>query len=174
MEQVYSIDGIRRTIVLEKKGEKFIIRDGAVELEAAVRRISENEIEVKAEGLSRTVWLAGDGRRRFMNALGRLFIVAEPAPESIAFAGGDDKTGGGGSAVRAPMPGRVIQINVSEGQEVRKHQSLLIVEAMKMENDIRSSGDGVVKKIHVSAGELVDSEKTLVELELKKREVSQG
>jgi biotin carboxyl carrier protein len=65
------------------------------------------------------------------------------------------------------MPGKVIKVNVTEGQEVRKNQSLVIVEAMKMENEIRAAAEGVVKRIYVSAGELVDSEKTLIELESK-------
>jgi biotin carboxyl carrier protein len=65
------------------------------------------------------------------------------------------------------MPGKVIKVNVSEGQEVRKNQSLLIVEAMKMENDIKAGAEGVVRKIHVQPGELVDSVKTLIELEPK-------
>jgi biotin carboxyl carrier protein len=62
------------------------------------------------------------------------------------------------------MPGKVIKINVSENEEVRKNQTLAIVEAMKMENEIKSSIDGRVKKVLVSVGELVDSENTLIEL----------
>ena len=167
MEFEYVVNGIRRTIALEKKGDRFVIRDGAAEVEADIRRISDHEIQVRAGGQSQTVWLAGDGQRRFINARGRYFSVTEPSQDSGRFAGGEDKSADAGSAIRAPMPGRVIKLNVAEGQEVRKNQSLLIVEAMKMENDIRSSADGVVRKIHVSAGELVDSEKTLIELEPK-------
>jgi biotin carboxyl carrier protein len=67
--------------------------------------------------------------------------------------------------VKAPMPGKVIKINVKEKEKVRKNQTLAIVEAMKMENEIKSSIDGFIKKIHVSPGDLVDSEKPLIELE---------
>ena len=48
---------------------------------------------------------------------------------------------------------------------MRKNQTLVIVEAMKMENEIKAASDGVVVKIDVAAGELVDPERTLVELE---------
>jgi biotin carboxyl carrier protein len=51
---------------------------------------------------------------------------------------------------------------------VRKNQTLVIVEAMKMENEIKSGIEGIVKKIHVLAGDLVDSEKPLIELEPKR------
>ncbi len=66
------------------------------------------------------------------------------------------------------MPGKVIKVSVSENETVRKNQTLAIVEAMKMENEIKSSIEGYVKKIFVSAGDLVDSEKPLIELSLKK------
>ena len=78
------------------------------------------------------------------------------------------RTPKGGRHVKAPMPGKVIKLNVAEGEEVRKNQTLVIVEAMKMENEIKSAIDGNVKKIHVAAGELVDSEKSLIEIEPKR------
>jgi len=62
------------------------------------------------------------------------------------------------------MPGKVIKINVSEKEEVRKNQTLAIVEAMKMENEIKSTIEGYVKKIFVSAGDLVGSENPIIEL----------
>jgi biotin carboxyl carrier protein len=65
------------------------------------------------------------------------------------------------------MPGKVIQVFVTEGETVRKNRTLLIVEAMKMENEIKSGRDGVVKKIHVAAGELVDAARPLIEIEEK-------
>ena len=65
------------------------------------------------------------------------------------------------------MPGKVTKVPVSEGQEVRKNQTLVIVEAMKMENEIKASIDGVVKKVHVAVGDLVDAERPLVEVEPK-------
>ncbi|MCK4338015.1 MAG: biotin/lipoyl-binding protein [Candidatus Aminicenantes bacterium] len=67
--------------------------------------------------------------------------------------------------VKAPMPGKIIQINVEEGQQVRKNQTLAIVEAMKMENEIKAGVEAVVKKILVETGDLVDPEKVLIELE---------
>jgi propionyl-CoA carboxylase alpha chain len=65
------------------------------------------------------------------------------------------------------MPGKVTKVAVSEGEAVRRNQTLVIVEAMKMENEIKTSIDGVVTKIHVAAGDLVDAERPLVEIERK-------
>ncbi len=68
------------------------------------------------------------------------------------------------SLVKAPMPGRVIKLLVAEGDMVRKNQTLAIVEAMKMENEIKSACEAKVRRIFVAAGELVDSDRPLIEL----------
>ena len=70
----------------------------------------------------------------------------------------------GNTKIVAPMPGKVIKINVKEEQEVKKGEVLLIVEAMKMENNIIAPKDGIVGKINVSTGDMVDGSLELVEL----------
>ena len=63
------------------------------------------------------------------------------------------------------MPGRVVSVSVTVGQRVTAGQGIVIVEAMKMENELRSEIDGVVKEIHVSADDRVDGDAALVTLE---------
>lgn len=65
----------------------------------------------------------------------------------------------------SPMPCRVSQISVSEGQKVEKGSILMTVEAMKMEHVIKASREGTVKKIFFKEGELVGEKKMLIELE---------
>ncbi|MFD1061968.1 biotin/lipoyl-containing protein [Winogradskyella litorisediminis] len=67
--------------------------------------------------------------------------------------------------IKAPMPGLILEINVSTGQEVKENDSLLILEAMKMENVINSPRDGVIKSIAVNQGETVDKNNLLIEFE---------
>ncbi len=67
--------------------------------------------------------------------------------------------------VKAPMPGLVLEVSVTAGQEVKEGERLLILSAMKMENSILLHADGVIKHVHVSAGEAVDKGQVLVELE---------
>jgi acetyl/propionyl-CoA carboxylase alpha subunit len=64
----------------------------------------------------------------------------------------------------SPMPGKVIKINVRKGEEVKRGQTLVIVEAMKMENYITAPSDGVVEEINVKVGEMVNSSTKLIEL----------
>jgi len=71
------------------------------------------------------------------------------------------KTHSSGDIV-APMPGIIVSIQAKEGDSVAIGQTLLVMEAMKMENNIASTKDGIVKKIHVKAGEEVSNSQVLV------------
>jgi biotin carboxyl carrier protein len=65
--------------------------------------------------------------------------------------------GAGGGRMRAPMPGRVVKVLLAEGAEVEPGTAVVVVEAMKMENEIRAEIGGVVEEICVSPGQTVDS-----------------
>ena len=63
------------------------------------------------------------------------------------------------------MPGTIVSVAVSAGQSVKSGDVLLVLEAMKMENEIMAPRDGVVAGVHVAKGESVDSGKALVSLQ---------
>lgn len=67
--------------------------------------------------------------------------------------------------IKAPMPGLVLEIAVSDGQEVKQGDKILILEAMKMENSIMIQSDAKIKKIGVIPGQAVEKGQVLVELE---------
>jgi biotin carboxyl carrier protein len=69
------------------------------------------------------------------------------------------------NAIKAPMPGLILEINVSVGQEVKENDPLLILEAMKMENSFLSPRDGIIKSIAVEKGNAVDKGQLLIEFE---------
>lgn len=69
------------------------------------------------------------------------------------------------NAIKAPMPGLILEINVIVGQEVKENDPLLILEAMKMENSFLSPRDGVIKAIAVEIGHAVDKGQLLIEFE---------
>lgn len=68
--------------------------------------------------------------------------------------------------VSAPLPGKVLSVNVSPGKAVKKGDTLLVIEAMKMENEIFAAEDGEVKAVHVSSGQNVETGEPLVEIEV--------
>lgn len=69
------------------------------------------------------------------------------------------------SEVKAPMPGMVLEVMAKDGITVNKGDSLLILEAMKMENIIKSPGDGMVKQINIKRGDKVEKNQVLITFE---------
>jgi len=67
--------------------------------------------------------------------------------------------------IKAPMPGLILDISVKVGDEVKENDTLLILEAMKMENSITSPRDGIIKTIAVKKGAAVDKNQLLIEFE---------
>ena len=74
--------------------------------------------------------------------------------------------GSGSGRLTAPMPGVIVRLAVTEGQRVQAHQTLAVLEAMKMEHAIQAPADGVVSRVHVEEGSRVAGGALLIELEL--------
>jgi len=75
----------------------------------------------------------------------------------------EDEMGAGG-AIRALMPGRIVRVMVRKGDAVRKGAGLVVLEAMKMENEIQAPAEGVVDEVFVEAGQTVESGAELVHI----------
>lgn len=84
-------------------------------------------------------------------------------PLSLKRMGREDEVGGGG-IIRAMMPGRIVRVTVKKGESVRKGTSLMVLEAMKMENDIQAPSDGIIDELFVEAGQTVESGAELAHL----------
>lgn len=91
--------------------------------------------------------------------------VAAPAPTAApapAAPAAPQAVSASGTQIVAPMPGSIVNINVSAGQAVKAGDVLIILEAMKMENDITAPCDGVVKQIVTSKGATVNTDDVLL------------
>jgi biotin carboxyl carrier protein len=98
---------------------------------------------------------------------GRLYPakVEDEREKRLRAAAGGGVAEGGEFHLKAPMPGLVVAIPVNEGQEIKKGQVLLILESMKMQNELKSPRDGVVNRIKVKAGETVEQKQTLLSVQ---------
>ncbi len=81
-------------------------------------------------------------------------VAAAPAPVAAAPVAAAPA---GGETVNSPMPGTILSINVSNGSAVKKGDVLMILEAMKMENEIMSPCDGTIASVNVNAGASVET-----------------
>lgn len=80
----------------------------------------------------------------------------------LARARGTEAVVTGDAAVKAPMPGLIVAVHVVEGDRVLQGDKVVILESMKMENELRAPRDGVVTRVHVQAGASVEKDQALV------------
>jgi pyruvate carboxylase subunit B len=130
-----------------------MLRDGYVSLivggrsvPVSVEPVGEDQLQVTIGGQRTTVQVK-DERDLLLDEFGL----------------GDD--GAAGGEVRAPMPGLVLDVQVEEGDEVTAGQGLIVLEAMKMENELKAPSGGVVAAVHAANGDAVDKDALLVEIE---------
>lgn len=165
-KQTYQAELGERTIDLTIKGDEVEI-DGRVAT-FTHESISEQHISVILDGRSYSAVIIpeSDGRYRVVVA-GREFDVHLKDERDLLLEryGLADTAAAGTQAIRAPMPGLVLSVAVEAGQEVRKGAGLAVLEAMKMENELRAEHDGVVKAVHVAPGDAVSKSDLLLEIE---------
>lgn len=129
-----------------------------MELDGAISLLFENSsymVDVTGNGINYTVFTRGSYRE--------IPIYNDEAllHESLKGAGGM----GGGKTIVAGMPGKIVKVHVKPGQEVKEKEPVLVMEAMKMENEIKASGNLKVKEVLVKPGQSVESGATLVTFE---------
>jgi biotin carboxyl carrier protein len=91
--------------------------------------------------------------------------VEDEREKRLRAAAGGGVAEGGEFHLKAPMPGLVVSVPVEEGQEITKGQVLLILESMKMQNELKAPRDGTVGRIRVKAGESVEQKQTMLSVQ---------
>jgi len=128
---------------------------GDVAHKAAVTSLVQPMVDAEIDGVRRRYHVIRCGPDHFVDsALGSTAlreVERFPDPSAIQEAG----------SLLAPMPGSVVRVEVTEGQQVTAGATVLVLEAMKMEHTVRAPADGIVASIQVAAGEQVDSGQVL-------------
>jgi 3-methylcrotonyl-CoA carboxylase alpha subunit len=148
------------------RGRTLKLRLNEQEEAAAVEVLSveDGEIQARVDGRQVTGGFALDNGDVLVSLNGESYRLSKPAPPDVddAGPGGGDE---GGASLTAPMPGTVVKVLVSEGDEVEEGQILLVLEAMKTEHSIAAPHDGVVSSLPYGEGASVSGDDVLVELE---------
>ncbi len=126
-----------------------------------VTRIGDRAYRVEVEGRTAVVYVADSERGRWAFCLGEVFLEEMAAESGGARLSRRDAH----ETLTAPMPAKIVNVAVAPGAAVKKGDTLLVLEAMKMEMPIRASGHAIVKAVHCREGELVQPETVLIELE---------
>jgi biotin carboxyl carrier protein len=150
--------------VVERLGELRVTVDGQP-LDIAYEEVDNlGQVAVRADGKSYGISIEGDASRVSAVIAGHLYAVElEDEREMAAHAAAREANKSGG-VVKSIMPGIVVQILVAPGDHVEKGQPLLVLEAMKMQNEIAAPGSGTVKVVHVNVKQAVSSGAKLVTL----------
>ncbi len=93
------------------------------------------------------------------------FSVSLRDPRSFRSRRGAGAAEQGVKKITAPMPGKIVRILAGEGAAVQVGQSVIVIEAMKMQNELKAPKSGIVKKINVAEGSAVDAGQALAEVE---------
>ena len=140
----------------------YRLRIGDTEYEAEVKSITPDQAHIVVNGTEYVVDLVSIGRPAVEPSRPAASLPAA-APRSAPRPTRSPNEGTAGS-VRSPMPGLVLRIDVKEGQSVKAGQTLLVMEAMKMENVIPAPHNGTVRKVLVTEGASVGEGDVLVEV----------
>ena len=151
------------TIKLEKKGAVYkLVIDQDKPYEVTDFTAQNNIISFKLGNRLINVYFAQDKDKKYMAFDGNYVTLESPKKKTFSAKGALAQKG---SSVASPMPGLLVKILVAIGNEVKAGTTLAIVEAMKMQNELRAPCDGVVSKINFKEGDQVDALKPIVELE---------
>jgi biotin carboxyl carrier protein len=156
-----------QTLALEvtsAEGRYQVVVDGQRH-DVDARQVAEGIWSLLLEGASHTVDVTDEDGVLVVAVDGERYRirVEEETRYIIRTRGG--RAGAGGQVLRAPLPGKVAVVEVTVGQTVQPGDGLVVIEAMKMENEFRAAVAGVVKEIRVRAGQAVNAGDTLLVIE---------
>ncbi len=164
------INGRMRRVAVRKGGAGFEVTvDGrafdvdAVRIDAQTLSLIVSGVDGAPRRLSSDVTVARNGTAPHISVgVGPIQVVAAVNGRRGAGRRQEANSGDGPDRVVAPMPGRIVRVLVQAGEAVRTRQPLVVVEAMKMENELRASRDGTVAELHAREGQSVDAGALLV------------
>ena len=147
-------------IDLTPTGKSYRATVGDKTVDVEIVRAKDGQLELLIDGEHVTAYVSADGAKRWVTVNGQTLMLTKSTSAKRRGAGHDH-----GSGLVAPMPGLVRSVNVEQGEAVMKSQTLLVLEAMKMEIRIQAPRDGSVKKLLVQPGQTVEREQVLIEIE---------
>lgn len=161
MKRAFTIGGERHEALLlpGRGGRELVVGDRRHRV--SMHPLGDGEVRLEIDGVARRAWLAVRGDAIHVHLGGRSWIL-ESIDELAESAGAG---GAGADTADAPMPGTVVRVHVAKGDTVKRGQTLLVIESMKMETTIVAWRDGVVAEVHRPLGATFDRKAPLVSLE---------
>jgi biotin carboxyl carrier protein len=147
------------TLDISSNGKTFALTLDDKTIQAEILHAEIGKLDLLIDGQRVTAYVSSDNAKRWVTVNGQTFVLTK---SSGARKGGHAHHAPG--ELTAPMPGQVRTVNVSEGDAVTKGQTLLVLEAMKMEIRVQAPQYGLVRKLLVKQGQTVEREQMLIEI----------
>lgn len=159
----YTVSIADRTVRVEVKGNTVLLDGRPIRATlVAIPRTPLRQLVVNGQARTFAMTRGTDGWK--VQCAGRWWPVAvlDERTRQVRELTGQRAKHAAGGLIKAPMPGLVLRVEVEVGQRVEQGAGLVVLEAMKMENEIKTPGPGVVQAIHVAAGQAVEKGMPLV------------
>jgi len=148
------------TLDISTNGKRFTLTLDDKTIQAEVLPAENGKLDLLIDSERVTAYVSSDNAKRWVTVNGQTFVLTKSS--------GAKRSGHAHHAageLTAPMPGQVRAVNVSEGEAVTKGQTLLVLEAMKMEIRVQAPFNGVVQALTVKVGQTVEREQILVKMD---------
>ncbi len=167
MKYIVELHGARKTVAIEPSGVAY---EAEAAVHAELSDVENSPVRVVKLGtrVYRVVTERKQGRGRYTLWVDGYRFDVEALDErtrAIRDLSATNAAPTGPAPVLAPMPGLIVRVNVAPGDEVEAGQGVVVMEAMKMENELRATSSGKVKSVEVSPGTAVEKGTLLVALE---------
>ncbi len=161
MEFEFTTDGEKRRVKTDARSPRTEVTIDGTSYEVDWVRVRDGVISLVVGGRSHTVQVARRDGGVDVQLEGHQFSFDTGSRDDDSAVAAGASAGAGGT-IKAPMPGNVVKVMIAEGDEVSVGTSLVVVEAMKMENELRAPRPGTVQATHVGPGDRVDKGQVLV------------
>lgn len=149
------------SVELVPSGRGYRATIGGETVDVEILRAEDGKLDLLIDGKRVTACVSSENTKRWVTVNGQTFVLTKSSGARRSGHSGQHAAG----ELTAAMPGQVRAVNVREGEIVTKGQTLMVLEAMKMEIRIHAPQDGVVKKLFVKQGETVEREQVLIDIQ---------
>ena len=156
MKREIVIGGKQYTFTVNSKKGKVLVEINGQSLETRLIRLPDGRKLCLVDGKVIEWSKSNDDLLRFVRTNGSLRYLSVIDPRKLRRTGAYGGGIGGKADIKAPMPGKVVKVLVEDGQEVESDQGIVVLEAMKMENELRSPVRGTVTRLSAAVGDAVD------------------
>jgi geranyl-CoA carboxylase alpha subunit len=150
----------RQTVMLHGHGDQLEARIADQSFVIALHQLDQHQAELSINGVRQRLALLRHGNQLWLNEHGQAYAFTDHTHAPVA-----STEGPGSGQLKAPMDGAVITVRCEAGQQVRRGEVLVVMEAMKMEHSLKAAVDGIVAVVNVKAGDQVKGKQILLTVE---------